>query len=538
MKNLNESLLESIDSIDDIIEESEMNVCAALYDEYQKMAILLEYADDDVVNEYEIVQEAFFMEAKKDTEDKTVKDKSSKKENVIISGLKKLGGIIRSIFRTIVSKIKQFANNIHSKGIKISENIIKSFGGKSKKNKSDLDKCREFLDRLDELWLSLPKLEVLESTDKLEKLLLSIDNICDDARKKLEIIRADFVKEFEKDFNQGHDEKDETVKIFKHGIIDNINDVNTYLDRLEKNCHEYKEKYKRHADHAKLDQKAMSYAKKEIAEAIKSIKEEITHLSDEFKKLTSGSLEVDVEKLTKFLEIYILYHHYSGLLNNEMIENMTSSNHINIKWMKDFIKKLDIKKKTNSSSVVEIVDNFADDMAALDANIKIDKEVGKLTIKIEKQDDGYIIKDISFIHEWNMIPVYLMNSFEDVKKEIHRWYPQEIIDVLNKNVEKIVDKFNNVKMNSKYSDMFSSNLSKTLEIAGMKLFDFNNEFIDGIVSSSILDPDEKELVLQKYADIFTLKYRDFMNIMQIFYFSMKTAIGKVGTSVYYQNRRS
>ena len=531
---MNESLLRTIDSIDDIVMESEMNVCMEMYNEYMKTFMLMEYADDSVIEEYDLIQEA--ATPKKD--DKKDDKATSKKENVIISGLKKLGGIIRSIFRTIVSKIKQFASNIHSKGIKISENIIKSFSGKSKKNKSDLDKCREFQDRLDELWLSLPRLEVLESTDKLEKLLLSIDNICDDARKKLEIIRADFVKEFGKDFNQGHDEKDETVKIFKHDIIDNINDINIILDRLEKACHEYKEKYKRHTDHTKLDQKAMSYAKKEIAEAIKSMKEEITHLSDEFKKLTSGLGDVDVEKLTKFLEIYILYHHYSGLLNNEVIENMTSSNHINIEWMKDFIKKLDIKKKTNSSSVVEIVDNFADDMTALDANIKIDKEVGKLTIKIEKQDDGYIIKDISFIHEWNMIPVYLMNSFDDVKKEIHRWYPQEIIDVLNKNVEKIVDKFNNVKMNSKYSDMFSSNLSKTLEIAGMKLFDFNNEFIDGIVSSSILDPNEKELVLQKYADIFTLKYRDFMNIMQIFYFSMKTAIGKVGTSVYYQNRRS
>ena len=76
---MNESLLRTIDSIDDIIEESEMNVCAALFDEYQKMFLLLEYADEDVCEEMTIFQEAAAKNEKSD--DKT----SSKKEGVIMN---------------------------------------------------------------------------------------------------------------------------------------------------------------------------------------------------------------------------------------------------------------------------------------------------------------------------------------------------------------------------------------------------------------------------------------------------------------------
>ena len=63
MKNLNESLLESIDLIQEASVDAELEVCSALINEYYKQADILAYADESVVNEFAIIQEGFFMEA-------------------------------------------------------------------------------------------------------------------------------------------------------------------------------------------------------------------------------------------------------------------------------------------------------------------------------------------------------------------------------------------------------------------------------------------------------------------------------------------
>ena len=52
MKNLNESLLESIDLIQESALESELEVMFAIGGEYAKIGMLMEYADESVVNEY------------------------------------------------------------------------------------------------------------------------------------------------------------------------------------------------------------------------------------------------------------------------------------------------------------------------------------------------------------------------------------------------------------------------------------------------------------------------------------------------------
>ena len=76
MKNLNESLLESLDLIQEAQLESEISVLASIGDQYMKINMLMEYADEDVVDEFSIVQESFIMEAdeaKKDDKKDEVK---------------------------------------------------------------------------------------------------------------------------------------------------------------------------------------------------------------------------------------------------------------------------------------------------------------------------------------------------------------------------------------------------------------------------------------------------------------------------------
>ena len=101
MKNLNESLLESIDSIEEIIVESELSVLASIGNGYAKIAMLMEYADDDVVNEFQIIQESVIMEAKRDKKEKKANDNEGKPKEGIITKLKQAWNVIKGFFASI-----------------------------------------------------------------------------------------------------------------------------------------------------------------------------------------------------------------------------------------------------------------------------------------------------------------------------------------------------------------------------------------------------------------------------------------------------
>lgn len=58
MNNFNKALLKSIDSIEETIVESELNVCVELLNGYAKSTMIVEYADESVINEYMIIQES------------------------------------------------------------------------------------------------------------------------------------------------------------------------------------------------------------------------------------------------------------------------------------------------------------------------------------------------------------------------------------------------------------------------------------------------------------------------------------------------
>lgn len=117
MKNLNESLLESIDLIQESTIESELNVLFAMGEEYAKAAMITEYADASVINEFDIIQEsAIFMEADEaKKEDDKKEAKGDKKDNPIVRFAKWLAGIIVTFYNWLKKKFAKTEKVINTK---------------------------------------------------------------------------------------------------------------------------------------------------------------------------------------------------------------------------------------------------------------------------------------------------------------------------------------------------------------------------------------------------------------------------------------
>ena len=92
MKNLNESLLENIELIEEMQLQTELDVIFAIGNQYAKVGMIAEYSETDI-NEYDIIQEStLFMEAD-DSSDKNDNDKKDKKKG--------FWGKIKKFFSTI-----------------------------------------------------------------------------------------------------------------------------------------------------------------------------------------------------------------------------------------------------------------------------------------------------------------------------------------------------------------------------------------------------------------------------------------------------
>ena len=96
---MNESLLRTIDSIDDIVMESEMNVLCSMMDEYTKIGMLMEYADETAINEYSLILES-------DKPKEGILAKLKNVWNIIVQALKKAKEWIVSKCKKIISKLK------------------------------------------------------------------------------------------------------------------------------------------------------------------------------------------------------------------------------------------------------------------------------------------------------------------------------------------------------------------------------------------------------------------------------------------------
>lgn len=116
---MNEHLLQTIDSIEETIVESELSVLASIANGYAKIGMLMEYADDDVVDQFQIVQESVIMEAKRDKKEKKDDDKEGKSKEGIIAKLKRAWNVIKGVFvsigRWFKTKFTNFINKFKKK---------------------------------------------------------------------------------------------------------------------------------------------------------------------------------------------------------------------------------------------------------------------------------------------------------------------------------------------------------------------------------------------------------------------------------------
>ena len=105
MKDINESLLESIELINESVIESEVNVMNSMVDYYDKQSQIIEYCDD-----IDSLNELFFQEADDPSkeENKDDKKKDGKSSNI----LKKIWNAIKKFFGMII-KLQRIIRVMH-----------------------------------------------------------------------------------------------------------------------------------------------------------------------------------------------------------------------------------------------------------------------------------------------------------------------------------------------------------------------------------------------------------------------------------------
>ena len=202
MKNLNESLLESIELIEESVLESEIDVLVSIGDEYAKIGMLMEYADEATLDEFQIIQEAADVidyefpkledkSAKKKDEDKNSKDnkaeetkpakkdekKSDKKDSSEGNGfLAKLKKVAKWFIETI-TKIGKFIEDSETKLIKaivkgwrkVTNHTVKNADGTEFKS-NDLYKVAEDMnEKYKEFWFAYVEKWGVKLTDAEKK---------------------------------------------------------------------------------------------------------------------------------------------------------------------------------------------------------------------------------------------------------------------------------------------------------------------------------------------------------------------------------
>lgn len=514
---MNEHLLQTIDSIDDIIEESEMNVCAALYDEYQKMAILLEYAEDDVVNEYEIVQEAFFMEAKKDTEDKTVKDKSSKKGNVILSGLKKLGGLIVRFFKMIGEKISKIWGSIKDGSKKLSNKFLNAVGEITGKNVRDDEKTYdEAVKKINKAYENATTHVYYDTTylknkvKEMKEILKDLNEWKNQLRfksKKSENKQKEIVNKIDKCIEIIQKDKDELDNVLKQYTINSKTDK-SFNDIITDYFSDFKE------------------TKNTILNTLSSITHDLSNLP-----IKGVGSKIDQEEFADLIEVLLEYFVGMHLANNHVFKASLQ----NVK-IKSPIK--DLNGMKNLSSIIGPIENviFRDDNAYINYMKKIYNKSEQIMTIFNKDIGGYFtitmndskyvtsIKDIKFYHAWNSIPnkIYLNLTNIEINKTLSVSTSTEISKEIYKNKNKIDDikyMFEDINSNSSKVELPASVKVYTKEA----LFNFSKHIYD---NEKLTSP-EKEMLCQRFQEEIYNPYYSYIALLATFYGSVHFGIREV-----------
>lgn len=109
MNSLNQEILNSIDIIDELVLESEMNVIDSMINTYSKSLMILENYEGDSISDFYIFQEGFIMES----------DNDVKKENIIVKILMFIPRLIMKLVQSIKKawdnrKSQQFLRRIEA----------------------------------------------------------------------------------------------------------------------------------------------------------------------------------------------------------------------------------------------------------------------------------------------------------------------------------------------------------------------------------------------------------------------------------------
>jgi hypothetical protein len=518
---MNEHLLQTIDSIDDIIEESEMNVCAALYDEYQKMSILLEYADEDVCEEMTIFQEAAAKNEKSDDKG------SSKKENFVVAGLKKLGGAISYLFKKLVEKIKSICSWIKDKGVVVSEKFTTLFSSLSSKTaEEDL----EYLQKLDHT--------VNEIGSRIPNFPTTVNELKKDTSKNITQIKEwlKTLEEVEDHLNQDVRSKRKNitthVKVSKE-CLKNIkeclkNTLNAYL--------EYRTKYEGHVNSLENEDKIMNSFRKNIAECSREVKASATSMKtalNEIFKENNVKESYDATDLTYFLKGLILYEFYDQLKHFNISQYLTKhgvkASFTDVTTSSDF---KDIKEAIEYATHVPLdKGKFKGDIEKLNnakksmshKNIDLNPNFNQLIIKVDKVDGKCVISKIEFNHDWNKVPATLFRTYEKFEK-YHFSFSKSVSDIvsdLKKATKDIVDDFNKpLRINS-------ANMFDTKGLSVIDKLDMTNHysiFAKNVIDAGAYTDEEKKTILKSYSNDFLTPYYDFLHAMSIWYNSMYIAI--------------
>ena len=175
MKNLNESLLESIELIEESVLESEIDVLVSIGDEYAKIGMLMEYADEATLDEFQIIQEADYVVVDGKTADEANKKKETDDSNDkgFLAKLKK----VAKWFIETLTKIGKFIEDAETKLMKaivkgwrkVTNHTVKNADGTEFKS-NDLYKVAEDMNaKYTEVWFAYVEKLGVKLTDAEKK---------------------------------------------------------------------------------------------------------------------------------------------------------------------------------------------------------------------------------------------------------------------------------------------------------------------------------------------------------------------------------
>ena len=175
MKNLNDSLLESIELIEESVLESEIDVLVSIGDEYAKIGMLMEYADEATLDEFQLIQEADYVVVDKKTADEVNKKKETDDSNDkgFLAKLKK----IAKWFIETLTKIGKFIEDAETKLMKaivkgwrkVTNHTVKNADGTEFKS-NDLYKVAEDMNaKYTDVWFAYVEKLGVKLTDAEKK---------------------------------------------------------------------------------------------------------------------------------------------------------------------------------------------------------------------------------------------------------------------------------------------------------------------------------------------------------------------------------